>query len=524
MNDCSRNPTVPAVATVGGVSVSAWWFVPPALYWFWVWAYVAQEWWTNPEYHFGLLVPFLAAFLFWRERLWQPAVADRPRPRSGRAWMLLALLLLFLGELIRPHAIVYSRAASWFLTLGAVSMTAGVWLHFRGATACKRLLPVLLLLCLAVPLPDTLWGALSLFLKNWVTQWTTDFLNALGIAARHEGNILITARGSLGIDDACSGLRSLQASLVSGVFLGLLLLRGRFHRLFMLAASVALVLTANVMRTTFLAWQMHRLGEAGVKNLHDPAGASLLLVNMIGIALLGVWLVQREKRFPPPPAPPAPALNLEWTLNRGAAGPMACAGLILFTALIPNLRSQWQRPSGDGLLGLRPQPVQGFRIARRPTDLWANQLRFDMAEDHDFVSYDGSDLGIFHATWLAGKVSNQFVGQHLPAICFQNTGWSVTGPAFVRPLALRGRGYPVLWQGFRQGQESVLAGYLHLVGGQARVFRPGEAGWFSWRTLVWDIRHGKPADQEVFIFTVSGANGLDPAWRDMLELLKQRYP
>ena len=349
-------------------------------------------------------------------------------------------------------------------------------------------------------------------------------MNALGIAARHEGNILITARGSLGIDDACSGLRSLQASLVSGVFLGLLLLRGRFHRLFMLAASVALMLTANVMRTTFLAWQMHRLGEAGVKNLHDPAGASLLLVNMIGIALLGVWLVQREKRFPPPPAPPAPALNLVWTLNRGAAGPMACAGLILFTALIPNLRSQWQRPSGDGLLGLRPQPVQGFRIARRPTDLWANRLRFDMAEDHDFVSYDGSDLGIFHATWLAGKVSNQFVGQHLPAICFQNTGWSVTGPAFVRPLALRGRGYPVLWQGFRQGPESVLAGYLHLVGGQPRVFRPGEAGWFSWRTLVWDIRHGKPADQEVFIFTVSGANGPDHAWRDMLELLKQRYP
>jgi hypothetical protein len=147
-----------------------------------------------------------------------------------------------------------------------------------------------------------------------------------------------------------------------------------------------------------------------------------------------------------------------------------------------------------------------------------------MAEDREFVSYDGSDLGIFHATWLAGKVSNQFVGQHLPAICFQNAGWSVTGPAFVRPLQLRGREYPVLWQGFRQGQESVLAGYLHLVGGQPRVFRPGAAGWFSWRTLVWDIQHGKPADQEVFIFTVSGAHGLDHAWRDMTELLKQRYP
>jgi hypothetical protein len=169
MNDYTRNPAGGSGSTAGGVSVAAWWFVLPALFWVWVWAYVAQEWWTNPEYHFGLMVPFLGAFLFWRERLWQPAMDDRPRFSSGCAWMLLALPLLFLGELIRPHAIVYSRAASWFLVLGAVVMTTGVWLCLRGTRACQRLLPILLLLCLAVPLPDTMWVALSLFLKNWVT-------------------------------------------------------------------------------------------------------------------------------------------------------------------------------------------------------------------------------------------------------------------------------------------------------------------------------------------------------------------
>jgi exosortase/archaeosortase family protein len=349
-------------------------------------------------------------------------------------------------------------------------------------------------------------------------------LNTIGIAARHEGNILFTARGSLGIDEACSGLRSLQASLVSGVFLGLLLLRGWFHRLFILVASVALVLVANLMRTTFLAWQMHRLGEAGVKNLHDPAGASLLLVNMIGMALLGFWLVQREKRFPPPPTSPPPPMNLAWTLNREAVWPLACSALFLVTATIPSVRRQWQSPAEGVLLGLRPQPVHGFRTAPLSTELWAKVLRFDTAEDRDFVSNDGSELGVFHATWVAGKVSNQFVGQHLPAICFQNAGWSATGPAFVRPLDLHGLAYPVLWQGFRHGPESVMTGYLHLVGGQPRVFHPGEAGLFSWRTLVWDIRRGKPADQEVFIFTVGGKNRLEHAWQDMTDLLRQRYP
>ena len=52
------------------------------------------------------------------------------------------------------------------------------------------------------------------------TALTVEILGLLGIPAVPQGNVIELATGSVGIDEACSGIRSLQATLMISLFLG----------------------------------------------------------------------------------------------------------------------------------------------------------------------------------------------------------------------------------------------------------------------------------------------------------------
>jgi exosortase len=498
------------------------WLISPLVYWLWTLFYVSNEWWSDAEYHFGLAVPVLAAILFFRDRAWNCA-ATQPWPRLGLALILLALPLMTVAEIIRPHAVVFSRASSWLMVFSAMAMTLGFWLRELGTRGLGAVAGPMILICLAIPMPDTLWLAISQHLQIMVTSITTDLLNMLGIAARQQGSVIITSHGSIGINEACSGLRSLQASLVSGTFFGLLLLRDRFHRAVLLLGSVAVVALANIARTTFLSATLQSMGSAGLAQYHDPAGYAVLLVNMVGLSILSTLLVWRELKLPSSGKSGGQLLTLD--------PPFKIHRLTLLTSLFLlaihwgfSARTQWS-PSGTHFgMGDHPRTVANIQIQDNPTQAYADVLRFDDAQDSILTTPRGTVIGIFNARWKSGKVSNQFVGQHIPAVCYQNAGWENRGPAEFKSITLRGTTYPSIWQSFQNGNENVSVGFLHLVGGKPRLFRVGERGLFSWRTLKWDIHFGKIAPQEVFIITLSHRGRIEDAWNELTSILEKRYP
>jgi len=58
--------------------------------------------------------------------------------------------------------------------------------------------------------------------------------------------------GAVGIDEACSGVRSLQTAMMLSLFLGEMYRFGVLRRLALIGASLLFVLLANLSRTTFL--------------------------------------------------------------------------------------------------------------------------------------------------------------------------------------------------------------------------------------------------------------------------------
>jgi len=84
------------------------------------------------------------------------------------------------------------------------------------------LFPVLFILT-AVPWPQRLELALVQGLMKGVAGAAAQVLACFGVPAMPAGNIIWLPAGSVGIDEACSGVRGLQTVLMASLFLGELL-------------------------------------------------------------------------------------------------------------------------------------------------------------------------------------------------------------------------------------------------------------------------------------------------------------
>jgi len=72
---------------------------------------------------------------------------------------------------------------------------------------------------LSSPLPPGSYTRLALALQGGVTEAVTGALGFFGIAAHRDGNVIELARASVGVSEACSGVRSLVSCVVAGLFL-----------------------------------------------------------------------------------------------------------------------------------------------------------------------------------------------------------------------------------------------------------------------------------------------------------------
>src|SRR5439155_24980111 len=105
-----------------------------------------------------------------------------------------------------------------------------------------------------------------------VVAWiASETLNLCGVPAPLEGSVIRVNTGLVGVNEACSGVRSLQTSLMIGLLFGEVKRLSISRRMLLVCAAVAGALVANCVRTFFLVWNAatRRLPSAG--HWHDVA-------------------------------------------------------------------------------------------------------------------------------------------------------------------------------------------------------------------------------------------------------------
>jgi exosortase/archaeosortase family protein len=117
----------------------------------------------------------------------------------------------------------------------------------------------------------------------------------LGIPAQVEGNLIRVSTGLVGVNEACSGIRSLQTSLMIGLLFGELKRLSVLRRVALVVGAVIIAVFANFFRAFFLVAVAATKNISEVSRWHDVAGYTIVALVFVGTMGLA-YLLGRKNR------------------------------------------------------------------------------------------------------------------------------------------------------------------------------------------------------------------------------------
>jgi exosortase len=405
------------------------------LLWLWLFGELGYEWSVSEQYGYGLFVPFLGAYLLWLR------LADCPAPQPWRSPFPVAAVLV-LGTLpIYPIAILFDANADWRLlpwSLAALALGGTVLLLARwgGRPWVRHFLPALLLFLFAVPWPSTFEIPLVDTLMTFVASVTTEGLHLLGYEALRQGHTIQLPTGFVEVEEACSGVRSIQSTIMAGWLVGELWRFSPFGRLLLLVWASFVALAFNLLRTFILAWVTAASGTGVMEQWHDTAGY-LVFGFSFATVLGGAWFArpcalrsEKADTFSSPAWLPLgdvlPALLLllgplpvaaAWYAFRAPPAPPAPCRFILATAA-PAAHIEKASPS------------------------LAQSLFTDEGLSANWIDAYGHEWLLYYFVWHQARAA-QLGGVHVPLRCLPSVGWVLDhqGP----DLAWSGHGLTIVF-------------------------------------------------------------------------------
>lgn len=245
-----------------------------------------RAWLENNNYSHGLLVPFITAYLLWKNR--RAVNLNNVRPSCIGFGVLLASLVLYvLGS--GGGMVALQRIA--FVT-GIIGV---VWYNY-GDAAFKTIAFPLLFLFFMIPVPIAIEGLITMRLQLWVSDISASLLNALSITVFREGNLLHFASYSLEVAEACSGIRSLAAFLMLGCLLAYLMQGSYIRKTAIILIAFPLAIFVNIARVVGTGILANMYGESVAQGFfHDFSGMAVFIVGFFLFMVAVVILEDKRK-------------------------------------------------------------------------------------------------------------------------------------------------------------------------------------------------------------------------------------
>lgn len=288
----------------GSIVYQALWLLPLAAVAAWWVRDLSFQWSSLVEYRFGPIVVMLAAYLVWERWPARPRVEEPASFVSCLALAVFGFVCVLAAELYRI-GLARTPTSSMLLSIGCASFIAAQLLCISGRPTLRHFLFPLLFFFIAVPIPKILWNPIVLNLQSFVAILNVETLRLLGIPAERHAHIITLPKNiSVGVDEACSGVRSLQSSIMAALFVGDLTLRRFGWKVVFVFGGVSLAIAGNFARSLYLSLTAYHHGSDALKAVHDAAGWSVLAFTAVGVVLLSL-LVSRLDRLTPTATTPA---------------------------------------------------------------------------------------------------------------------------------------------------------------------------------------------------------------------------
>ena len=428
------------------------WFAPLLFLWQALIRQVSIEWSVNPQYAFGWAVPLLCLYLLARKlrRIGLPSTTQfhgTKFPLSGPMLTGTLLALCYCPTRLIQEANPEWRLISWALALETVGLTMCVlstlfplrwtlnWKH-------SLLFPIVFFL-VAVPWPTSIERPIITAMTAIVASGSTELLNVLGTPSVLHGHIVEVGSGAVGINEACSGIRSFEATLMLALFFGEVYELVLPRRALLVLMGLVLSVLFNLIRGTLLAWIAANSGLKEMNTWHDPASTLVPALCFGAIWLLACWLRRHTRDWS---AKTGRAHFWEYVTqcSAGRANRIAFPLILLLWFVGVELATEmWYQvheqrlPAASTWRVELPRDQPGFRELPLVPDN-RQFLRFDEGLNATWCIDGGLRCQAIFLRWNPGKVSALLARNHTPADCLRAAGLEVASETVLDSVSVRG--------------------------------------------------------------------------------------
>lgn len=381
--------------------------------------YLYRVWTTNEEYSFGILVPFIAAFLVWQRR-------DRLAATPFRgSWSGVALL----GAGLAAGAVGYVATAQTIQAYAFVVALAGLCLAFAGWSAFRLLLAPLGMLVFMLPLPDLVFRELSGSLQLVSSQLGVWMIRLADVSVNLEGNVIDLGTLKLQVVEACSGLRYLLPLLTLGCVTAYFFHAPLWQRVLLVASTVPVTVLMNSARIALVGITSEHFGRAAAEGfLHDFEGWAIFMACML-VLLAEIALLARlsGRRFGeafgvdlPGPAPTGAARRVRAVPRSLGAAALLLVAVATAHAFVPEPASVVPERRD-----FREFPLQISGWSGRPERMNPEHLGILRLDDYLLANFAQSSAGPVNVYVGYYATQRHGLAAHSPSECLPADGWEM---------------------------------------------------------------------------------------------------
>jgi EpsI family protein len=236
-------------------------------------------WWENEDYNYCYLIAPIVLYLIWEKR---EELAQVPARSSWRGAVPLGIgiFLFWLGELAGEFTTMYF--ASWFVLVGLL------WMHLGWEKLKVIWFPILFIIAMFPP-PNFFHFNLTLQLKLISSQIGVSMMQAYGLSAYREGNIIDLGFTKLQVVDACSGLRYLYPLIIMAILLAYFYRGVLWKKVLLVVSAVPLTIITNSLRIAMTGILYEIWGPQVAEDFfHGFSGWFIFMFGM-AVLLLEMW-------------------------------------------------------------------------------------------------------------------------------------------------------------------------------------------------------------------------------------------
>ena len=246
-------------------------------------------WQINEQYSHGFLIPLLCMLLLLKTEHHTLQTNAKPSLFQGKSWILCGVPLILLIPLVW---IIRGANSDWrllnFILFFIVLVITLIPFYDQGGW--KRVKFLIFPLCffvVSIPWPLAYDLKLTQYFQERVSSIIVDILLILEHEASLQGTVIdVGVFGQIGIDQACSGINGLQASIVVSLFLGAYYKFRPLNRISLIFGGIMIAIGFNLLR----AFSMSFIKVKGKGHLLDNSLFSLWGWNFPSLHDLAGWI------------------------------------------------------------------------------------------------------------------------------------------------------------------------------------------------------------------------------------------